>query len=90
MPISGRAPRPGELVEERGLIVSGDAGPVIAQPEADYIMAGFDRYDELIAQLGKYKTGKSCLYVKRLSDIDHDVLKQLIAGSAEHVARSNA
>lgn len=43
-----------------------------------------------MVQLGKYKTGKSCLYVKRLSDIDHDVLKPLIAGSAEHVARSNA
>ncbi|HEX9641928.1 MAG TPA: DUF1801 domain-containing protein, partial [Candidatus Krumholzibacteria bacterium] len=42
-----------------------------------YIMAGFSRYDELMAELGKYKTGKSCLYLNRLSDADPKVLKQL-------------
>ncbi|RMD73988.1 MAG: DUF1801 domain-containing protein, partial [Bacteroidetes bacterium] len=46
-----------------------------------YIMSGFSRYDELMARLGKYKTGKSCLYIKRLSDVDEEVLRTLIAES---------
>lgn len=49
-----------------------------------YIMDGFEKYDELMAHLGKYKTGKSCLYIKRLSDIDEKVLKELIAESVKH------
>ncbi len=53
-------------------------------------MAGFDQYDDLLADLGKFKTGKSCLYVKRLDDVDRAALKTLIAQSAEHVARANA
>ncbi len=52
-----------------------------------YIMAGFDRYEELLAKLGKFKTGKSCLYVKRLSDIDLVVLKQLVAASVMHMKK---
>lgn len=51
-----------------------------------YIMAGFDRYDELMAKLGKYKTGKSCLYIKKLDDIDPEVLRELIQQSVEHVS----
>lgn len=50
-----------------------------------YIMAGFDRYDALLAKLGKFKTGKSCLYVKRLSDVDPGVLRQLVAASVKHM-----
>ena len=46
-----------------------------------YIMPGFERYHELMSKLGKYKTGKSCLYIKRLSDVDTDVLKELIETS---------
>ena len=46
-----------------------------------YIMPGFGRYEELMQQLGKYKTGKSCLYVKKLSDIDEEILKELITKS---------
>jgi hypothetical protein len=46
-----------------------------------YIMSGFDRYAELLAKLGKYKTGKSCLYINRLSDIDQAVLRELVAES---------
>lgn len=50
-----------------------------------YIMSGFDRFDELMNQLGKHKTGKSCLYVNKLDDIDLEVLKELIAASIEAV-----
>jgi hypothetical protein len=44
-----------------------------------YIMPGFDRYRSLMDRLGRHTTGKSCLYVKRLSDLDLDVLKELVA-----------
>ena len=37
---------------------------------------------ELLAKLGKHKAGKGCVYIKRLSDVDGKVLKQLVAGAA--------
>ena len=46
-----------------------------------YIMAGFAAQPELLARLGKHRTGKSCLYVNHLADIDPDVLGQLITHS---------
>jgi hypothetical protein len=47
-----------------------------------YLVGGFeDRYPKLLEQLGPHKTGKSCLYVKRLGDVDFDVLRQLIERS---------
>ncbi|MEK6153580.1 DUF1801 domain-containing protein [Flavobacteriaceae bacterium 3-367] len=49
-----------------------------------YIMTGFKRYPELMEKLGKHKTGKSCLYIKRLKDVDTDILTQLISASYEH------
>jgi hypothetical protein len=55
-----------------------------------YVMAGFDRYDSIMARLGKYKTGKSCLYIKRLDDIDLDALRELIDESVRHVKRSHS
>ena len=54
-----------------------------------YIMAGFDQYDELLARLGRYKTGKSCLYIKRLTDVDLAALEELVAASAAHMRQSN-
>jgi hypothetical protein len=41
-------------------------------------MAGFSGCDEIMARLRKHKTGKSCLYVNKLADIDLDVLRELI------------
>ncbi len=46
-----------------------------------YIMPGFSRYASLMKKLGKYKTGVSCLYVKKLGDIDREALRQLVARS---------
>lgn len=43
-----------------------------------YILPGYADYSEILSRLGKHSTGKSCLYVKRLSDIDMDVLAELI------------
>lgn len=51
-----------------------------------YIITGFDRYEEIMSRLGKYKIGKSCLYVNKLSDIDMDVLKELSQASLEYMA----
>ena len=50
-----------------------------------YIMPGFSRYDQLMEKLGKHKTGKSCLYIKKLEDVDHDVLRELMRLSLEHM-----
>lgn len=50
-----------------------------------YIMAGFDNYDDLMSRMGKYKTGKSCLYIKRLEQIDLDILKELIKESVDYM-----
>jgi hypothetical protein len=48
-----------------------------------YIMPGFSKYQKLMQQLGKYKTGKSCLYVKRLEDINITVLKKIVTRSVK-------
>ncbi len=53
-----------------------------------YIMAGFRRFDELLGRLGKFKHGKSCLYVKKLDDVDREVLRELISASVDHVSKS--
>lgn len=50
-----------------------------------YIMPGFDRYDALMKKLGKYKTGKSCLYINRLEDVDWSVLRELSQRSYQYM-----
>ncbi len=58
-----------------------------------YLMGGYceeatgQRRDELLARLGKYKTGKSCLYVNKLADVDMDVLEELLRNDWEAMAR---
>ena len=54
-----------------------------------YIMAGFDAYDDLLGKLGKHKIGKSCLYIKKIEDVDLDVLRELVKQSAEHMRKTN-
>lgn len=46
-----------------------------------YIMSGFKRYGDLMSKLGKHKTGKGCLYINKLEDIDQSVLEELITES---------
>lgn len=46
-----------------------------------YIMPGFEKLQELLDRLGKYKTGKSCLYINKLEDIDMSVLEEIIRES---------
>jgi hypothetical protein len=54
-----------------------------------YIMAGFSAYDELLARLGPHRTGKSCLYVKRLADLDLEVLEALVAASVKRMREAS-
>jgi hypothetical protein len=54
-----------------------------------YIMAGFTEYEALLSKLGKHSTGKSCLYIKKIEDIDLEALRELVRQSVEHVVRSN-
>ena len=50
-----------------------------------YIMPGFAEYDKILDRLGKFKTGKSCLYLKKLDDIDRNLLKEMIAKSVAYM-----
>jgi hypothetical protein len=52
-----------------------------------YLVDGFLGHGELMAKLGKHKTGKSCLYIKRLSDVDEAVLEQLCVESLKWMAQ---
>lgn len=54
-----------------------------------YIMAGFAQYDALLARLGKHSTGSSCLYIKKLQDIDLAVLRELVSQSVAHMKATN-
>jgi hypothetical protein len=50
-----------------------------------YLTSGFESSTDLMKRLGKYKTGKSCLYVKKLADVDLGILKQLVAKSVKQM-----
>jgi hypothetical protein len=52
-----------------------------------YIMPGVGRYPALLKKLGKHKTGKSCLYIKKLDDIDLPTLKELVKQSVKDLTR---
>ncbi len=56
-----------------------------------YIMAGFERYANLLIKLGKHNTSKSCLYINRLEDINQSVLiKELITKSVKKLSKRSA
>jgi len=55
-----------------------------------YIMSGFDEYDQLLGKLGKHTIGKSCLYIKKIDDVDVDVLKELVRKSVKHMENTDA
>ena len=54
-----------------------------------YIMSGFENYEQLLGQLGKHKTGKSCLYINKLEDINLDVLREMVKESVNHMVETN-
>jgi hypothetical protein len=54
-----------------------------------YIMSGFEQYEELLVKLGKYSRSKSCLYIKRLSDVHLPTLEKLIHESVTYMIKTN-
>ena len=55
-----------------------------------YIMHGFDGYLDLLKKLGKHTTGKSCLYIKKLDDVDLKVLDQIVTNSVKELKQAKA
>lgn len=53
-----------------------------------YIMQGFESSPDLMKRLGKHKTGKSCLYIKNLADVDLNVLRELVEKSVKAFSAS--
>lgn len=51
-----------------------------------YIMGGFEESSDLMQHLGKYKTRKGCLYIKKLSDVDVAILRKLVTRSVKFMA----
>ncbi|MFP5245250.1 MAG: DUF1801 domain-containing protein [Thermoanaerobaculia bacterium] len=70
---SGEAPLTGFAIRGRELVI--------------YLMAERDEQKALLARLGPHKMGKSCLYFKRLADLDRSVLQKLVNGSVADVRR---
>lgn len=60
-----------------------------AQSLSVYITSGFEDYEALLNRLGKHKTGKACLYIGRLSDVDLNVLRELIQRSVEYMRQAH-
>ena len=53
-------------------------------------MAGFNGHDELLAKLGKFKTGKSCLYINKIEDVHLPTLKKLVRASVKYMKKKYA
>ena len=72
---------------------SGDAPLVGFSPRKAaltlYVMSGHQD-DALMARLGKYKTGKACLYLNKLADVDQEVLAEVIARCVAHMREAHA
>lgn len=51
-----------------------------------YLLPGLERFASLLQRLGKHKAGKGCLYLKRLADVDPEVLRELLKSSVEAMA----
>ncbi|HLL67900.1 MAG TPA: DUF1801 domain-containing protein [Micromonosporaceae bacterium] len=62
----------------------GDSAAVSFAPRKQaltiYLSEGFEAYGDLLGRLGPHRTGKSCLHLKRLADVDQQVLRSLVAG----------
>lgn len=70
---TGEAPLAGFAIRGRELVV--------------YLVAESDEQRSRLSRLGKHRMGKSCLYFKRLADLDESVLAELVAGSVAEVRR---
>ena len=55
-----------------------------------YLVSEFEGREELLAKLGKHKTGKGCVYLKRMADVDPKVLEKLVAKSVAQRKKNHA
>ncbi len=55
-----------------------------------YVNDSTGRSEDLMSQLGKHKTGKGCLYIKKLADVDESVVEQLIVRSVERSSKTDS
>jgi len=54
-----------------------------------YLMGGLNKVEDELSKLGKYKTGKGCLYIKSLSDVNVEVLKKIFDKAFKESKRKN-
>lgn len=52
-----------------------------------YLSSGFENRDKLLEKFGKHKSAKACIYIKRLEDIDIEILEKMISLSVKHVKK---
>jgi hypothetical protein len=55
-----------------------------------YVKAGAEEQNSLLEKLGKHKTGKGCLYINKLSDVNEDVLKKIIKTGYDYMKKTNS
>jgi hypothetical protein len=69
----------------------GDAPIIGFSPRKDafaiYLSTGFEKREELLKQFGKHKTGKACIYVKKLSDIDENIFKKMLVNAVSYMKK---
>jgi uncharacterized protein YdhG (YjbR/CyaY superfamily) len=54
-----------------------------------YLMGGLSRFAELLSKIGKHKTGKGCLYINKLQDVDLPTLRRLVEASVKNARKMN-
>jgi hypothetical protein len=68
----------------------GDWFPVGFSPRKQnltvYLVGGFDQLEEQLHKLGKFKTGKGCLYVNKLADVDLGILRDMVKDSVDRLS----
>jgi hypothetical protein len=55
-----------------------------------YLMGGLNEHEELLGNLGKHTTGKGCLYIKKLEDVNMKILKELVTASVKRMQKLTA
>ncbi len=69
----------------------GDAPLLAFSPRANaltvYLSGNFEKRDELLTKLGKYKSEKGCIYIKKLADVDLAILEKMLMAHAKHIKK---
>ena len=69
----------------------GDAPLLAFSPRANaltvYLSGNFEKRDELLTKLGKYKSEKGCIYIKKLADVDLAILEKMLMAHVKHVRK---